>query len=561
MSTLRNRHKESRITLKRLILVSAVFILFYTILIIRLYQLQITEHTHYQRLADKNKNREIHIAPFRGDIIDKHGEPLATYSTRFILKVDHLTDKDKQTLLQLGIPITNLSQYTLTAEQFAYLNNYPIAGTELLSKPYRYYPLGSAAAHLIGYTGTLHSKSYRFDHPVLEGKSGIEKAYQTYLLGNIGLQRQHINAKGTLFNTNILKEPQRSNPLSLTIDARLQRFLHDIMIGHTGSVVVLNPNNGQLLAAVSSPSYDPNKLISDANIDKEGSPMFNRLSQAVYSPGSTIKPFIALGALDDHLLEPDTFIDDPGYYKLNENSRQFNDHKRTGHGKVNLHKAIVVSCDTYFYQLSHKLGIDRLTHYLSRYKLGQKTGLFPNESTGIIPTKDYREKHYKKWYQGHTIITGIGQGDLLVTPLQLARATMLLANNGYDYPLTYIATPLEETAPMIEYQRDHREYILSAMEEVALNGTARKIGKKPYSVALKTGSIQVVQLDDKSKYHQLPLHQKDHHMIIGFAPSHEANIAFVVTIEHQHEATNITNKILNWCYQHGYIVSHDTSDR
>lgn len=557
MSKLRNRYQESRITIKRLALVSMVFILLYGVLVGRLYQLQVSHYQQYQVKAEKNKNREIYIAPYRGDIIDRNGEALATYATRYVLTISNRHEKNEKVLESLGIHLKDKDKYNIDHAQFAYLSNHPLDGVSIEAIPYRYYPLGAAAAHVVGYTGHMKSE-YVFRDTPLEGKSGIEKIYQSELFGIAGLQRQHKNAKGELFNTNVLREAERSPPLTLTIDGKLQSYVHNLMLSYAGTVIVLDPNNGELLAACSSPSFDPNELFKHdyaKRLEMARKPMFNRLSQALYSPGSIIKPFIAMGALDDNLLDPDEIIEDPGYFKINENSRTFHDHKRTGHGKVDLFRAITFSCDTYFYHLSLKLGIDRIVQYLKAYHLGDKTDVeMVGEVSGVLPTKAYRQKHYRKWYQGQTVISGIGQGDILCSPLQLARAVMLFANKGYDYPLTCIKDSVRPKPANIEMNEEHRDILVKAMEEVVLTGTARKIGKKPYSIAAKTATVQVVELIDKSSYHKLPEHQKDHHMTVAFSPSDNPSIVLVVIIEHQNEANLVAEKILDWCYNAGYIT-------
>ena len=376
MSTLRNRYQESKITIKRLSLVVFCFIVLYAILIARLYQLQIKEHTYYLNLSEKNKNREVYIAPYRADIVDRNGEALATYETKFKLNIlEALSLASKEKLLEKGVPLSDKSKYELTSEQFAYFSNYTPKEVNLEAIAYRYYPLGEASAHIIGYTGHMHHSEYSYVDQPLEGKSGIEKRYQSELFGEAGILRQHKNAKGELFNTDILTEAKRATAIEMTIDARLQSYVYNLMLGCVGAAIVLDPNTGEILAAVSSPSYDPN-AISKSDYSKRlvttDKPMFNRITQGLYPPGSIVKPFIALGAMENNLLDPDACIEDPGFFKLNDNSKVFHDHKRTGHGKVNLHRAIAVSCDTYFYHLAQKLGIDRMVKYLQTYKLSEK---------------------------------------------------------------------------------------------------------------------------------------------------------------------------------------------
>ena len=369
-----------------------------------------------------------------------------------------------------------------------------------------------------------------------------------------------LNAKRQVVNSQTQSTPKREPPLNLTIDAELQQFIFDQLSGLVGSVIVLDPNSGEILAGVSSPSFEPNRFNeNDMQIPQsilDSKPMFNRFSQALYPPASIIKPFIALNALNDQIIKPDTTIFDPGYYKINEHSKVFRNHKRNGHGAVDLHKALIVSNDPYFYDLAYKLGIDKLSSYLSKFKFGEKTSYsISHESSGVIPDKAFREKNYKKWYAGQTVITGIGQGDLLCTPLKLARATMLLANGGYDYPLHLLKTFFKPSQKIHHFKPEHRAIIISALQDVVENGTARKMGKKPYTIAGKTGSAQVTALDDNTNYQTLPHHHKDHHLFVGFAPAQAPSIVVVVVIEHQHDAVTIANKVFDWCWKHHLIDS------
>ena len=560
MSRLRNRQLESKLTFSRVLVVISLFIALFSLLLGRVYQLQIIQHTQLLELAQKNKTKDISLMPYRSDIIDRYGLPLAYYHTTYHLTstqdylAARLPNEQQYALSNLGLSeqLYPNKKIGISANLYAYIKNHPIDGISVNEQISRYYPYPESFSHLVGYTSVLPNSTVQYHDPKLsfmEGKTGVEQVFDHYIRGNPGLQRNLIDAKQLIYQSEAIQEPKRSMPLQLTIDRELQNYIYDQINSYTGSVIVLNPNNGEILAAVSTPSFNTNTL---DNVSQHGQgAMFNRYLQALYPPASIIKPFIAINALEDGLIDPDEVIQDPGFYQITPQSKPFRNYKRTGHGSVNLKKSIVVSNDTYFYALAHKLGIDKITDYLDNFKFGHKTNLgLPNESSGIIPDKQYRKKHYKKWFSGQTIITGIGQGDVLCTPLQIARATMLLANGGTDYPLHIVPQYILPSPKIHYFQSKHREHIIDAMVEVPISGTAKSIGQTPYQLAAKTGSAQVASLDEQSDYHKLPKHQKDHHLLIGFAPAKSPELTIVVVIEHQHEATHIAHKILDWCWVH-----------
>lgn len=558
MSIIRNRHHEAKITFLRILLISLFFIILFSILLVQVYKLQITNYSHYLAISQKNQKTEVRLMPYRADIIDRNGVALARYEPYYTLSPSNdIGEDDLAMLKKLNIPANQKEQIIHSWQYVALSNHYH--HNIVAQHVKRYYPQGAAFAHTLGYTSKTKDNSELPDNdtPYVTGKTGLEAYYNSYLEGLQGNKTKVLNAKREVVDTAISNPPIRSEPLQLTLDSKLQQYIFDQMSGLVGSAVVLDPNSGEVLASVNSPSFDPNRF-DKSRLNTQAliadNPMFNRFSQALYPPASIIKPFIALNALEDGVINEDDTIFDPGYYKLNDKSRIFRNHKRSGHGDVNLHKAIVLSNDPYFYDLAYKLGIDKLTLYLTSFGFAKATTKeFTHEATGIVPNKQYRDKHHKKWYDGQTIITGIGQGDLLCTPLQLARATMLLANNGYDYPLHYKESYQKPAKKILSFSEKNRSIILAALEEVTITGTARKMHNKPFLIAGKTGSAQVAELASNTDYHSLPHHQKDHHLFAGFAPSRSPNIVVVVVIEHQHEAVNVANNIFDWCYKNGLI--------
>lgn len=567
MTILRNTHKESQMTLKRLFVVCLGFIALFTILTSQLYKLQIRDREKYQELSEKNSFQKRKIAPFRADIVDRNFIPVATYSKELRLDINDLpTSSDLKHLDYIGLsldPELNKGSIQLEPHQFAYLSNQDLQNLNLRAYSERFYPLGPASAHILGYTGipkVNHNKiiGYNPDSRFIVGHSGLEKEFDAHLQGDIGIEHLSVNAQMKVIHQEVEKKPMRAAPLQLTIDSKLQSAAYDALIGHTGSVIILNPNNGEILAAVSSPSFDPKKPseyeLKKLNNIHDDQPMFSRFSRSLYPPASVIKPFIALMALQHGDISISESIDDTGVYQISENTRVFRDWKKNGHGKVNVIKAIAVSCDVYFYQLAQKLGIDKLTSYLSEMKFGEKTNIdIGSEAKPIIPTEAYRKKRHNKWYPGQTVITGIGQGDILCSPLQLARSTMLIANGGVDYPLHLVKKQDLEPPSKIDIDETSRKHVVSAMEQVMTYGTGKSIGELPFSVAGKTGSAQVSKFENSDTYKALPRHMKDHHLFVGFAPSENPDIVVIVIIEHQHTALNIAKQVLKWCWDHKVI--------
>lgn len=569
MSLLRNRHRESKLTFARVLTIVCLFTCIFSALVMRVYQLQVIQHDKLLSLSNNNKTKTVTLMPYRADIVDRNKKPIAIYRPNFYLsRTNHQAnpiENDLKILKNLEkFGIYNLAEsdlnkkLTISQDAYAYLNNHPTPSLTVKKQNIRHYPYPEAFAHLVGFTNKSPSSGRQYPDSriaYMDGKAGIELVYDKYISGLPGSKLNLIDAKQQIYESIIETPPKRAIPLQLTIDLDLQNYAYDQLSGAVGSVIMLNPKNGEVLAAVSSPSFNTNSL-NYLNQSSQGA-MFNRFLQALYPPASIVKPFIALNALEEEMIDPAREIHDPGYYLVNDQSKPFRNYKRTGHGNVNLKKAIAVSNDTYFYALAHQLGIAKITGYLEKFGFGKKTNIsLPGEAAGIIPNKQYRDQHYKTWFTGQTIITGIGQGDLLCTPLQIARATMLLANDGYDYPLHLIESNVLPSPKILNFKKAHRERIIDAMVSVPISGTARRIGITPYELAAKTGSAQVASLNDQSSYHSLPKHQKDHHLFIGFAPAYSPEVVLVVVVEHQLGATEIAKNILDWYWAKGKFTKN-----
>jgi penicillin-binding protein 2 len=390
------------------------------------------------------------------------------------------------------------------------------------------------------------------------GKIGIEKTYESILHGTVGLQHVETTAQGRVIRVLSRTPPVSGRNLYLTIDSRVQAAAEKAFAGYTGSAIAIDPNNGDILAFVSQPTYDPNAFVNGIDFDdyaalrdNDKQPLFNRALRGQYPPGSTIKPFVGLAGLEEGITTSHSSTYCPGFYSLPGNTRKFRDWKRTGHGTVDLNKSIVQSCDVYFYDLALSLGIDRLHDYLQNFGFGQASGIdIQGELSGLLPSRTWkRARHDQPWFPGETLITGIGQGFFLVTPIQLATATAALANGGrLLQPNIVYAEQQANSDDLLPHQprildtitvneQQHWDIVIKAMTEVvhSARGTARRIGEdSPWMIAGKTGTAQVYGLKQEEKYdaEAIPEELRDHALFIAFAPVEEPKIAVAVIIEH-----------------------------
>ncbi len=554
----------------------------------RLLYLQVINHRHYATLSEGNRVRIEPVRPTRGLIYDRNGVLLADNLPTYQLEVTLEQVPDlKQTLAALGKVIslrpedldafhdrlrdkrpfqavalrTNLSDEEVA--RFA-VNRQKFPGIDIRARLTRTYPLGAETAHVVGYVGNvspadlqrLDPSQYSGSSEV--GKTGVERAYESLLHGSMGNQQVEVNAQGRVLRVLDYNPPVAGSDLYLSLDVRLQEAASAALGSHQGAVVAIDPNTGEVLAMVSKPSFDPNLFVDGIGAknymalrDDPKRPLFNRDLRGQYPPGSTIKPFMGLAGLFYHAITPTTDVMCPGYFLLPGESRPYRDWKRTGHGHTDLRKAITQSCDVYFYTLAVNLGIDRIHDFLSRFGFGTRTDVdLPNELDGLLPSREWKRKaHDQPWFPGETVITGIGQGYMLVTPIQLASATATMAARGKRFrprvlhavrnPLTGVvinADPQPEGdvgAPAEDFNQ-----IVSDMHNVTKSpwGTAHRIsfGAK-YAIAGKTGTAQVYSLstnDDEADESQVPEALRDHALFISFAPVEAPRIAVAVIVEH-----------------------------
>ncbi|PSJ18276.1 penicillin-binding protein 2 [Nitrosomonas supralitoralis] len=565
-----------------------VFVLF-LFLYARFYYLQVIQQEHYHTLAEANRISILPLVPNRGLISDRNGKVLAQNYSAYTLEVVpskiqdlestlnelaaiiEITPTDRQRFRKLlkeskrfkRLPIKN----RLTDVEIATFaaNRYRFPGIEINAQVYRQYPEKEIVSHVIGYisrindqdleqlesSGELHN--YRGSHHI--GKIGVEQSYEKQLHGVTGFEEVETDAAGRSIRVLSRTPPIPGNNLILTLDLGLQEAAEIAFGDRRGALVALDPNNGEVLAFVSKPGYDNNLFIG--GIDQENwsilnnsidRPLNNRALRGVYPPGSTFKPFMALAALELGKRTAEYSMSDPGYFSLPGVSRRYRDWKPGGHGRVDLHKSLVVSCDTYYYSLANDLGIDNIHNFISQFGLGSKTGIdIEGEASGLLPSSAWKmRQHKQKWYAGDTISVSIGQGYNLTTPLQLAFATMIIANNGKAY-LPHLVKQIqnsqtgevEDIPAKLHYSLNltpkNLEVVKNALVDVTRpGGTAAKAGANAaYTFAGKTGTSQVVGIKQGERYNEKLINERhrDHAMFIAYAPADDPKIALAILVE------------------------------
>lgn len=603
--TLKNLRLESLIFKERAILSAILVAGTFILLLVRLYDLQITNFSHYHTLSDDNRVRVLPIAPTRGLILDRNGEILADNTPNYQLMITPLQVSDMQQLLDdlaefISIQEHELERFYKTVKRqqsfqqsplklklteqevakFA-VNQHRFPGVEITAHSTRYYPQKNTFAHALGYVGrinekeltTLDTQNYQGTSHV--GKLGIEKRYEKELHGFVGHKHVEINAQGRALRVLKTQPSVPGADIQLALVARLQEVAQDALGDEKGAIVAIDPNNGDVLAFVSRPNYDPNAFVNgigqeaySALRDDENRPLFNRALIGQYPPGSIVKPVVALAALNYQLTWPEKTMYAGPYFQLPGRARKYRDWKKEGHGIVNMYSAISQSCDVYFYELGDDLGIDRMHEFLIQFGLGERTQLDTvGEVKGLMPSREWkRAARGQPWYPGETIITSIGQGYMLTTPLQLAVMTGYIANHGNMYQprfvramrnvdsLNFQSVPVKEMQPVNVKQESYWQAIEQAMIDVvhAPNGTARRIGADAsYQIAGKTGTAQVFGIAQDEEYDEdiTPKHLRDHALFVAYAPVEDPQIAVAVVVENggsgSSAAAPVARKILD----------------
>ena len=612
LSSIKDVHSERRLFLARVILAIVVSLLLMGTVVARLVQLQVVDHELFAEKSQGNRVRIEPVPPIRGLVFDRTGrviaENLPAYQLELIPEqVDDLDDtltrlasinliesEDIQRFKDLSRsgprfkPVT--LKFRLTEEEIA---NFAIQrprfpGVDFRPRLVRHYPDGELVAHAVGYVGALNTEDLQRLDPASyagtshTGKTGVEGSFESDLHGDAGYRHLIANARGRqvpsdtselLDSLPVDQAPVPGANVYLTIDLELQRIAAKALEGRRGALVALDPRNGEILALVSAPAFDPNLFAVGMSTsqyrelsDSLDRPLFNRALRGAYPPGSTIKPILALAALETNTTNLTRKTICHGYFQLPNDDHRYRDWKPEGHGPVDLHDAIAQSCDVYFYEVSGELGIDNMHDYLSRFGLGTKTGVdVGGESSGLVPSREWKKNNFRdrdnqRWYHGETVIASIGQGYMLATPLQLAAAAGALATRGERYRPHMVAAVEDaltgerrmvqpERLADVEIGNDfYWENVIGAMHDVMQGprGTARAVGTgAPYEMAGKSGTAQVVSIAQDEEYDDAELEerQRDHALFISFAPLDDPRIAVALIVENGESGSGLAAPI------------------
>lgn len=584
---LKDIKKETRLIHFRVYTATGIIILLMIILLGRLFYLQVIQHDHFITLSQGNRIKILPIPPVRGLVFSRDHILIADNQASFSLELipEKIEDLDK-TIGQLSdlldIDKDSMSRFEQLKSGKRHFESIPLKfrlsehevarfsveqhrfpGVEVVARLYRHYPKKSDLVHVLGYVGRIDDKDLqKIDESEYLGTShigklGVEEAYEDLLHGHVGHQQVEVNAQGRIIRVLKRTPPVSGQNIHLTLSHSLQIMAVHTLTGKRGAIVAMDPNNGDILAFVSSPAYDPNPFVNgiDSNsykalLSDKDKPFINRALNGEYPPGSTIKPFLGIAALTSGVRESSDTIWCKGWYTLKGNSHRYRDWKKNGHGHVDLNYAIMQSCDVYYYNLAHDLGITRVHEALINFGFGGKTGIdISGESTALVPSAEWKRQTLNQpWYLGETLIAGIGQGYVLTTPLQLATATAILANHGKRVfprlvnktsdPISGEITNLPLIAPtyVSNYKKEYWDHIIQAMENVVHGerGTARSSGaNSAYRFAGKTGTVQIVGIGQEEKYDKdnTPEHLRDHALFIAFAPVDMPKIALAIIVE------------------------------
>jgi penicillin-binding protein 2 len=604
-------NERSRIFTRRAFMIGGIQAGLFTLLGSRVYYLEVVEGQKYSTLAEENRINLRLLPPRRGQIMDRFGSPLAINQQNFRIvllpeRVDDLdvlldhvnqfvtiTDNDRKRIVRDLHNTNNLNAIlikdNLTRDQmdvFA-VHSVDLPGTDIDIGEVRTYPYTLATAHVLGYVGTASERDISAveddddsSNNVLTipgfriGKSGIEKSVDRELRGDAGDVQMEVNAHGSVVRELARNDAHPGHDVTLGIDIGLQQYIQQRLAREpSAAAVVMDIATGEIRALVSQPSFDPNLFTYGISQDDwdllnndEHTPLLNKVTSGVYAPGSTIKPVVAMAALEADILNPTERVFCPGFYELGDYT--FHCWKHGGHGHVNLREALAGSCDTFFYDVGHRVGIDRIHAMAKRLGLGEKTGIdLPHERSGFVPSRSWKfATRGQSWQQGETLNTAIGQGYVLTTPLQLAVMAARIANGGNAVKPHIVraiagAPTQKQPAPNLGFNPAHLASVIDGMSAVVNEniGTAygAHIDKKGFEMAGKTGTAQVRRISEAEREdgvatnESLPWKQRDHALFAGFAPVNNPRFAIAVVVEHggsgAHEAAPIARDILLEC--------------
>ena len=585
--------------MRRALFAFIVIILLLLILLVNLADLQIANFSYYSTKSNNNRIEIIPIPPSRGMIYDRNGTPLAinniTYQLNIIPdKVKNLNQQFEQLKAIVDLTDEDIENFqkerrnykahrpvplkdNLTQQQIAHfvVDQHRFPYVSIVGIQHRYYPYEASLTHIIGYISKINSqdkqrleeenKSSNYVATFNIGKMGIEKYYEDVLHGIPGYEKVEVNSRGRIVNQINQHPPQAGEDIYLSINLKLQLYIEQLLAGRKAAIVAIDPNNGEILALVSSPTYDSNPFVGGISSDKykallndPNKPLYNRALLGSYPPASTVKPYIAIAALSEGVVTPKSVVNDPGWWQLPGTERRYRDWLKWGHGKVDVLKAIEESVDTYFYQVAYDMGIDRLKAWMTKFGFGERTGIdisTNEESRAVMPSREWKiQRHKKSWLQGDTIPVGIGQGYWTATPIQMAKALTILINNGKTYTphfLLYKKSDIlnsNEQQPIINPEKYLENNSLSdvnpnywalakeGMYRVMFGsrGTARKIyADAKYQAAGKSGTAQVygLKVDEVYNAHKIPEHLRDHALFVAYAPYDKPKIALAIVLE------------------------------
>ncbi|TEU24835.1 MAG: penicillin-binding protein 2 [Gammaproteobacteria bacterium] len=585
MEKISNIALENKIFSNRMLMAFLFILIITLVLVLRLYNLQISNHDYYAEEAIGNQMRTLPITPTRGKIFDRNGQIIATNQLSYKLTLTPEKTKNiAKTLLSLKqlnfIDEDDIKLFHKNRSRYKKFHNIPLKhklseqqvaeflvsnrfiGVDVEPYFHRIYPNNDSSVHVAGYVSRMNKKDKAFYDKKnylgtdFVGKVGIEKQYETLLHGTSGKKQIERNVTGRVIDTKIIQAAENGKDLYLSIDLELQRKAESLLEGKRGSIVAVDVRNGEVLTLVSTPTYNPNWFvngISHKNYQllqtSRDIPQLNRAIQGLYPPGSTVKPMVALAGLEEGVITNHSQTFCPGYYKLPNVKRKFNDWKRSGHGVVDVKDSIAQSCDVFFYDLANKMGIDTLHDNLTLFNFGSKTGIdIPGERGGILPSKSWKKINKDEpWYRGETLNAGIGQGFMTSSPLQLAVATAALANKGHLFQpkllknISSSGQTIKEvnkgSSIQIPIKDIHNwEDVIEGMKQTiyAPKGSARRLNKGlTYTLAGKTGTAQVFGLDAEEEYiaEKLDERLRDHALFTGFAPIDNPQIAIAIIVE------------------------------
>jgi len=586
-SRIKDYLRESRLFTQRAVIAGLLVVLLLASLILRLAHLQITGHEHFTTLSRENRVKLVPLPPTRGLIYDRNGVILAQNLPTHSLEIIPEQVEDMATTLErlgriIDISEDDLKRFHKRRKQRRRFDSIPIRvrlsdeevarfavnqhlfpGASIQARILRDYPQGEYTAHVLGYVGRINEEELRsidasnYAGTSHIGKIGVEKAYEDTLHGQVGIQQVEVNVLGRVIRVLESQPPVPGRDLHLYLDARLQETATKAFGDKNGAAVAIDPKTGGVLALISKPGYDPNLFVDGISTaaykelqQSDDKPLFDRALRGRYPPGSTLKPFVGLAGMETKTISYEQKKYCPGFYQLPGHEHKYRDWKKRGHGPVTMEKAIVQSCDVYFYDLAHDMGIDKMSNFLGLFGFGSKSGVdLTGELGGLLPSRAWkRGAKGIAWYPGETLIMGIGQGYFLATPLQLASATATMAAKGLktiprvvrdiQMPLTEEVEPAPQSAPikLPVVAQDNWDNMLYSMLQVVegLRGTAKRIRTDKYKIAGKTGTAQVFTVAQDEEYDEETVAEKmrDHALFIAFAPVDEPKIAVAVIVEH-----------------------------